>query len=365
MKCDGGKPICGFCQHLGRDCCEYTKVSKQENLRLRCRKRELRARRASEREQQLQLQLQLAYEQPVASNCSKGVDDQPESCLRSDINAKGPLRVAKSSSAHQMETIALKEERQKPHIHAYHTRTKETDSFQLSDSLGPLPVDTIPTGPSLDFTYTHGVSDPSLLHQSQLLAPLSRPTIDAKQPPAPQHSEISDLWTSLANSLASSDDSRYHGQATAPMQVNAYQAFPLQPFPEQHHAPYIAHSPVTSLATTSATQMIMPETANHSSIIDGTDRDASSTPSELSTCFSPQASHKDVPDQMLSTPVYDDFFPATSDDKLTLTEYSQSHARNHVINDMSFINNGLYFSEFLKQTTKLTRKQALTCSLLS
>lgn len=49
VKCDGGKPSCGFCVHMGRSECVYAKVSEEENQHLRRRKRELRARRAAER----------------------------------------------------------------------------------------------------------------------------------------------------------------------------------------------------------------------------------------------------------------------------------------------------------------------------
>ncbi|PWN32896.1 uncharacterized protein FA14DRAFT_181571 [Meira miltonrushii] len=49
VKCDGGKPSCGFCIHMGRNECVYAKVSEEENQHLRRRKRELRARRAAER----------------------------------------------------------------------------------------------------------------------------------------------------------------------------------------------------------------------------------------------------------------------------------------------------------------------------
>lgn len=49
VKCDGGKPFCSFCVHMGRSECIYAKVSEEENQHLRRRKRELRARRAAER----------------------------------------------------------------------------------------------------------------------------------------------------------------------------------------------------------------------------------------------------------------------------------------------------------------------------
>lgn len=49
VKCDGGKPSCSFCVHMGRSECVYAKVSEEENQHLRRRKRELRARRAAEK----------------------------------------------------------------------------------------------------------------------------------------------------------------------------------------------------------------------------------------------------------------------------------------------------------------------------
>lgn len=53
VKCDGGRPSCSFCTHMGRQGeCVYAKVSEEENESLRKRKRELRARRAAENRRQ-------------------------------------------------------------------------------------------------------------------------------------------------------------------------------------------------------------------------------------------------------------------------------------------------------------------------
>lgn len=102
--------MCSFCQHLGRECCEYTGVSEAENERLRRRKRELRARRALERQQQKEEQRKLEQQQKYVSY---GLPSPPPPTLASSsasssapgryksttiLGADGPYRQRKRAS---------------------------------------------------------------------------------------------------------------------------------------------------------------------------------------------------------------------------------------------------------------------------